>query len=145
MVVVYSGTATSTQLLLCCSIFQKAIENKPIKDYIPFKDGCPYAVKLADGPSMKEFLKCPKFQNKNCPVKNATTIKELCEEMSKIPADIPDHQRALQVVFKAIHAASKSLEAGMGECPAFKTSAGCPFKSVKSNGKPLVEPPEDAL
>ena len=131
--------------MLCCSFFQKAIENKPIKDYIPFKDGCPYATKLADDPSMKEFLKCPKFQNKNCPFKNATTIKELCEEMSKISVDTPDHQQALQVVFKAIHAASKSLEAEMGECPAFKTSAGCPFKSVKSNGKPLVEPPEAAL
>ena len=94
---------------------------------------------------MKEFLKCPKFQNNNCPFKNATTIKELCEEMSKIPADTPDHERALQVVFKAIHAASKSLEAEMGKCPAFQTSAGCPFKSVKNNGKPLVEPPEAAL
>ena len=65
--------------------------------------------------------------------------------MSKISVDNPDHQLALQVVFKAIHAASKSLEAEMGECPAFKTSNGCPFKSVKSNGKPLVEPPEAAL
>ena len=67
---------------------------------------------------MKEFLKCPKFQNKNCPFKNATTIKELCEEMSKILVDTPDHQLALQVVFKAIHAASKSLEAGMLSKPA---------------------------
>ena len=145
MVVVYSGGVTSSQLLLCCSFFQKAIENKPTKDYIPFKDGCPCATKLADDPCMKEFLKCPKFQNKKCPFKNAATIKELCEEMSKISVDNPDHQLALQVVFKAIHAASKSLEAEMGECPAFKTSAGCPFKSVKSNGKPLVEPPEAAL
>ena len=145
MVVVYSGGVTSSQLLSCCSFFQKAIENKPTKDYIPFKDGSPYAIKLADDPCMKEFLKCPKFQNKNCPFKNATTIKELCEEMSKISGDTPDHQLGLQVVFKAIHAASKSLEAEMGECPAFKTSAGCPFKSVKSNGKPLVEPPEAAL
>ena len=145
MIVVYSGGVTSSQLLLCCSFFQKAIENKLIKDYIPFKDGCPFATKLADDPCMKEFLKCLKFQNKNCPFKNATTIKELCEEMSKISVDTPDHQLALQVVFKAIHAASKSLEGGMGECPAFKTSAGCPFKSVKRNGKPLVEPPEAAL
>ena len=145
MVVFYSSGIASSQLLLCCSLFQKAIENKPIKDYIPFRVGCPYAAKLADDPSMKEFLKCPKFQNKNCPFKNATTIKELCEEMSKISVDTPDHQQALQVVFKAIHAASKSLEAEMGECPAFQTSTGCPFKSVKSNGKPLVEPPEAAL
>jgi len=132
-------------LLLCCFFFQKAIENKPIKDYISFKDGCPYAAQLGDDPSMKEFLKCPKFQNKNCPFKNATTMRELCEEMSKISVDTPDHQLALQVVFKAIHAASKSVEAEMGNCPAFKTSASCPFKSVKSNGRPLVEPPETAL
>ena len=80
MVVVYSGTVTSTQVLLCCSLFRKAIENKSIKDYIPFKDGCPYAAKLADDPSMKEFLKCSKFQNKNRPFKNATTIKE-CQRL----------------------------------------------------------------
>ena len=89
---------------------------------IPIKDGCPSAAKLADDPSIKEFLRCPKFQNKNCPFKNATTIKELCEEMSKISVDTPDHQLALQVVFKAIYVASKSLEAEMGECSAFKIS-----------------------
>ena len=105
---------------------------------IPIKDGCLSAAKLADDPSMKEFLRFPKFHYKNCPFKNATTIRELCEEMSKISVDTPDHQQALQVVFKAIHAASKSLEAEMGECPVFKISAGCPFKS-------LVEPPEVAL
>ena len=65
--------------------------------------------------------------------------------MPKIPADTPDHQQALQVVFKAIHAASKSLEAEMGKSPAFKTSAGCPLKCGKSSGKSLVEPLEAAL
>ena len=126
--------------MLFCSFFQKAIENKPIEDYIPFKDGCPHATKSADDPDKKEFPKCPKFQNKNCPFKKATTIKELGEEMSRIPGDTPDLELASQVEFKAIHAASKRLEAGIGECPTFKTRAGCPFKSVKSNGKRLVEP-----
>ena len=94
---------------------------------------------------MKEFPKCPKFQNKSCPFKKATTIKELCEEMSRIPGDTPDLELALKVVFKAIHAASKSLEAEMGKCPAFKTRSDCPFKSVKSNGKPLIVPPAATL
>ena len=122
----------------------KGIENKPINGYIPFKDDCPYTIKLGDEPNMKEFLKYPKFQNKNCPFKNATTIKKLCEEMSRFPTGTPDLELALQVVFKAIHATSKSLEAEMGKCPAFKTRAGCPL-SVKGNGELLVEPPESAL
>ena len=51
----------------------------------------------------------------------------------------------LQMVFKAIHAASETLEAEMGKCSSFKTSTRCPFKSVRSSGKPLVEPLEAAL
>ena len=89
---------------------------------------------------MKEFMKCPEFKN-NCPFKKAKNIREMFEEMSKIPAFTPDHQKWLIEMFKALHSASK----GLGECPVFKTSAGCPFKSVKKDGKPLVEPADSVL
>jgi len=89
------------------------------------KKGCPYPNKLAEEPIMKEFMKCPEFQN-NCPFKKATNIREMFEVMSKIPAFTPDHQKWLIEMFKALHSASK----GLGECPVFKTSAGCPSSLV---------------
>lgn len=93
---------------------------------------------------MKEFMKCPEFQN-NCPFKKATNIREMFEEMSKIPAFTPDQQKPLIEMFKALHSASKGLEEKYGKCPVFKTNAGCPFKSVKRDGKPLVEPADSVL
>ena len=89
---------------------------------------------------MKELMRCPEFKS-NCPFKKAKNIREMFEVMSKIPVFTPDHQKWLIEMFKALHSASK----GLGECPVFKTSAGCPFKSVKRDGKPLVEPADSVL
>ncbi|XP_015753427.1 PREDICTED: uncharacterized protein LOC107333169 [Acropora digitifera] len=122
-----------------------AFENVSIKDHCSaFKEGCPYPHKLAEEPIMKELMKCPEFKN-NCPFKKAKNIREMFEEMSKIPAFTPDHQKWLIEMFKALHSASKGLEKEQGKCPVFKTSTGCPFKSVKRDGKPLVEPADSVL
>lgn len=135
-----------TKLLKISSFLQGAFENISIKDRcLAFKEGCPYRTKFADEPFMKELLKCPEFKG-DCPFKKATNIKGMFEEMSKIPAFTPDHQKWLTEMFKGLHSASKGLEKELGrECPVFKTNAGCPFKSVKKDGKLLVEPADSVL
>ena len=128
--------------------FQSAFENKPIKGTPTFKDGgCPY-IKLSKEPFIDEVKRCPAFQKDVCPFKNAKTIKECIAEFSKVPAS--HHEgvayKVLLDALKAFLSESKKEEKKVGECPAFKTKDGCPFKSVKlSDGKPLVISPEQLL
>ena len=134
-------------MLKICYFLQGAFANVSIKDHCSaFKKGCPYPrTKLAEAPIMKEFMKCPEFQKNKCPFKEAKNIRDMFEIMSKIPAFTPDHQKSLIEMFKVLHSASKGLEKEHGKCPVFKTSTGCPFKSVKRDGKPLVEPADSVL
>ena len=111
-----------------------------------FKDGCPYS-KLAQDIFMEEIKKFPEFKE-GCPFKNMDNIKEMLEELSKMPESKhhtgPAHEQLLSLL-KAIHSESKSLEEKVGECPVFKTKEGCPFKDASKEGKPLIEPPSDVL
>ena len=96
---------------------------------------------------MEELKKCPEFQ-KGCPFKGADNVKEVLEELSKMPESKHHtgsaHEQLLNTL-KAIHSESKSLEEKVGECPVFQTKEGCPFKDASKEGKPLIEPPSDVL
>ena len=121
----------------------ETFEKEPIQENCPaFKEGCPYS-KLTQEFFMEELQKCPEFKQ-GCPFKNAQNVKELLNELSKMPEakhySGVAHEQLLNLL-KAVHSESKSLEQNVGECPVFKTEEGCPFKDVSKEGKPLVEPP----
>ena len=92
---------------------------------------------------MEELKKCPEFKV-GCPFKDAKNVKEVLEELSKMPEtkhhQEPAHEQLLGML-RSIHSVSKGLEGKIGECPVFKTEDGCPFKDASKEGKPLVEPP----
>ncbi|PFX27563.1 uncharacterized protein LOC111327423 [Stylophora pistillata] len=122
-------------------------DNESLKDHCPaFKEGCPYS-KLTEDLYMGELKKCPEFQ-KGCPFKDANNVKEVVEELSKMPESKHHtgaaHKQVLGML-KAVHSESKKLEEKVGECPVFKTEEGCPFKEASKEGKPLVEPPAAVL
>lgn len=130
-----------------CNFLQHAYDSESVKDHCPaFKEGCPYS-KLAQDLFMEKLKECPEFIN-GCPFKNAHNVKEVLEELSKMPESKhhtgPAHEQLLKML-KAVHSESKSLEEKVGECPVFKTEEGCPFKDASKEGKPLVEPPTAVL
>ena len=111
-----------------------------VKDQCPaFKEGCPF-----DKPELKEFReefkKCPEFKE-GCPFKEARSMKEVYDELAKMPhvEEGSPHQQALHKLLAYIHSVSKELKGQVGECPVFASKDGCPFKSVCSDGVPLIE------
>ena len=122
-------------------------DNETLKDNCPaFKEGCPYS-NLTKDLFMEELKKCPEFQI-GCPFKDAKNVKEVVEELSKMPESKHHtgeaHEQLLSML-KAVHSESKKLEEKVGECPVFKTEEGCPFKDANKEGKPLIEPPAAVL
>ena len=111
-----------------------------------FKDGCPYS-KITQDLFVEEIKKCPEFKQ-GCPFKNTDNVKDILKELSKMP-EIKHHSGSthehLLNMLKAIHTESKKLEEKVGECPAFKTEEGCPFKDASKEGKPLIDPPAAVL
>ena len=111
-----------------------------------FKGGCPYS-KIAQDLFMEEIKKCPQFKQ-GCPFKNTGNVKDILEELSKMP-EVKHHtgttHEQLLNMLRAVHSESKSLEEKVGECPVFKTKEGCPFKDTSKEGKPLIEPPTAVL
>lgn len=93
---------------------------------------------------MKEALKnCPEFL-KGCPFKNVRSLDEVYDMLSKVP-HAAGHEEQLSgaklvEMLKKMHSESQALEEKLGDCPVFHKSEGCPFKSVRSEGKHLVEP-----
>lgn len=111
-----------------------------LKDKCPaFEEKCPFDTPAAK--ELKELAKdCPAFKE-GCVFENAKTIQDVYEQLSNIPdmADGSPHQKALVMILKLIHSVSSELKEKIGECPAFSSKQGCPFKTVCSDGKPMVE------
>ena len=111
-----------------------------------FKDGCPYS-KLTQEVFMDELKKCPEFKS-GCPFKDASNVKDVLEELSKMPEakhhEGSPHEHLLSML-RSVHSVSKSLEGKIGECPVFQTEGGCPFKQASKEGKAVVEPPSTVL
>ena len=122
-------------------------EKESVHEKCPaFKDGCPYSGLVQDL-FLEEIKKCPEFKQ-GCPFKSMGNIKEILEELSKMPESKhhtgPVHEQLLGLL-RAIHCESKTLEEKVGECPVFKTKEGCPFKDSSKEGKPIIEPPTAVL
>ena len=111
-----------------------------LKDKCPaFEEKCPFDTPAAK--ELKELAKdCPAFKE-GCVFENAKTIQDVYEQLSNIPdmANGSPHQKALVMILKLIHSVSSELKEKIGECPAFSSKQGCPFKTVCSDGKPMVE------
>ena len=111
-----------------------------------FKDGCPYS-KVTRDLFIEEIRRCPEFKQ-GCPFKSTGNVTEILDELSKMPESKHHtgvaHEQLLNML-RVIHCESKSLEEKVGECPVFKTKAGCPFKDASKEGEPLIEPPTTVL
>ncbi|XP_046846216.1 uncharacterized protein LOC124439953 [Xenia sp. Carnegie-2017] len=121
----------------------KKVDAQDLEKQCPaFTDGCPF-IKVEDT-AMKEALKnCPEFL-KGCPFKNVRSLDEVYDMLSKVP-HAAGHEEQLSgaklvEMLKKMHSESQALEEKLGDCPVFHKSEGCPFKSVRSEGKHLVEP-----
>ena len=126
---------------------QHAYDTESVKDNCPaFKEGCPYS-KLSQDTFTDEVKKCPEFKN-GCPFKSAENVKDVLEELSKMPESKhhtgPAHEQLLSML-RAVHSKSKSLEEKVGECPVFQTEEGCPFKGASKEGDPVIKPPASVL
>lgn len=103
-----------------------------------FQAGCPF-----NKPELKDVIeeakKCPAFKD-DCTFKNAKTIQDVYEKLSQMP-DVTEgspHKKGLAEILKIIHSVSSELKGQLGDCPVFKSQTGCPFKTVCSDGEPLV-------
>ena len=131
----------------CIFLLQHTYDTESVKDHCPaFKEGCPYS-KLSQDIVTEELKKCPEFKN-GCPFKDAENVKEVYEELSKMPESKhhtgPAHEQLLGML-RAVHSESKSLEEKVGECPVFQTEDGCPFKGASKEGDPVSKPPAAVL
>ncbi|XP_028398203.1 uncharacterized protein LOC114521842 [Dendronephthya gigantea] len=119
----------------------ESVDVTEIQEKCPaFKDGCPFA--KADEKALNEAIeKCPEFQN-GCHFKDAKSLGEVYEKLSHVPhAGKVEELSGQKLVefFKKMHSTSECLEKKIGDCPVFHKDDGCPFKSVRSNKKHLVD------
>lgn len=104
-----------------------------------FDKGCPFAQIEEKLIPTADIKKCPEFKN-GCPFKGMESMAEVYEKLSKIPAfsGTESHGAKLLQTLKQVHNLSKELKDEMGECPVFAND-GCPFKTICSDGRPLIE------
>lgn len=115
----------------------KHVHLSHMRDRCPaFDKGCPFA-QIADLP--KGLDQCPEFKN-GCPFKDMSSMSEVYEKLSTIPTFTGEnsHGAKLLKTLKEVHALSKELKEEVGECPVFAND-GCPFKTICSDGRPLIE------
>ena len=113
-----------------------------LKEKCPaFKEGCPFA-KMDNEALLEEIKKCPEFKE-GCAFKDAKSVEEIYSKMSQMPSSDKDchHREALMQTMKVIHSVGHEKA---DECPVLQKE-GCPFKTVESEGKPLINPPEAVL
>ena len=111
-----------------------------LRDTCPaFESGCPFA-KVGERDFGKELELCLAFKE-GCPYKGSGAVGDIYKKLANLPAFSTEgsHGAKLLDIFKHIHEVSHSLREEMGECPVFVTDEGCPFKTVCSDGKPLIE------
>ena len=120
----------------------KSLDTAQVQEHCPaFKDGCPFA-KTDEKVLTEAIEKCPEFKN-GCPFKGAKSLAEVYEKLSHVPH--AGHVKEvsgqnLVEMLKKMHSTSECLEKKLGDCPVFHKDDGCPFKSVRSEGKHLVDP-----
>ncbi|KAJ7369775.1 heme oxygenase (decycling) 1 [Desmophyllum pertusum] len=110
-----------------------------LKETCPaFESGCPFA-KVGEKDFGKELKQCPEFKE-GCPFKDSEVVGDIYKKLVDLPSFSVEgsHGAKLLDIFKHIHEVSHSLKDEMGECPVFVTDEGCPFKTVCSDGKPLI-------
>jgi len=127
------------------------LANTPAEGCPAFTAGCPFAFNKKDFealPSIVENLpkdvyeKCPAFKE-GCPFKEADSVEGLYNKLSEMPGSHRLGQSniaatAVEKTMQAVHQQSKALKAKYSQqCPVFATS--CPFKTVTSDGEPLVQ------
>ena len=117
------------------------VEVSNVKETCPaFKNGCPFA-KMADEEFKVAIKKCPEF-SQGCPFQEIQNMADMYDFLSKIP-DPHSPAKNLMKTFQGIHAVYSDQKTALGDCRVFQNVDGeisCPFKSVRSNKKHLVEP-----
>jgi len=114
-----------------------------LKEKCPaFKEWCPFA-KIDNEALLEEIKKCPEFK-KGCAFKDAKSVEEIYSKLSEMSSSDKNchHKEALmQQTMKIIHSIGHEKA---DECLVFKKE-GCPFTSVDSEGKALINPPEAVI
>lgn len=114
----------------------KGVDVSSLKETCPvFGDGCPFS-KISEEGAVKVAEKCPQFKD-GCPFKGATSMADIYNKLKEIPAFDDGKHNGLLEILKNIHDVSRDLKKEVGDCPVF--DSGCPFKTVCSDGKPLLE------
>ena len=93
---------------------------------------------------LEEIKKCPEFKKGTCVFKDAKSVEEIYSKLSEMPSSDKNchHEEALmQQTMKIIHSIGHEKA---DECLVL-TKEGCPFTSVESEKKPLINPPEAVL
>ncbi|XP_031562376.1 heme oxygenase 1-like [Actinia tenebrosa] len=118
----------------------KSVDLTTLRESCPaFDKGCPFAQIEEKLIPTADIKKCPEFKD-GCPFKGMESMAEVYEKLSKIPAfaGSESHGAKLLQTLKEVHNLSKELREDMGECPVFAND-GCPFKTICSDGRPLIE------
>lgn len=134
-------------------VFQHAIDNletvdtAQIQKQCPaFKESCPFS-KVAEKDLAAAIEKCPEFK-KGCPFKDAKSLGDVYKKLEHVPHAGHEEEisgKKLVEVLKIMHNTSECLEKDLGNCPVFHKNEGCPFKSVRSEGKHLVDPVDSVV
>jgi hypothetical protein len=117
----------------------KGVDLTTLRETCPaFEKGCPFA-QIGEKDIPAEVKRCPEFKQ-GCPFKGMESMAEVYDKLSQIPAfsDSESHGAKLLQTLKEVHNLSKELKEEVGECPVFAND-GCPFKTICSDGRPLIE------
>lgn len=112
-----------------------------IKEACPaFQPLCPFSKLNEKAGAFAHIKKCPAFKD-GCLFKGCKNIREICVKLQEIPNLDQENSSHGEVLsgLKMVHDLCIDLENELGECPIFKTEMGCPFKTVCSGGKLILE------
>lgn len=118
-----------------------------IKETCPaFQPSCPFSKVGQTAGAFIDVMKCPAFKD-GCAFKGCRDIRDIYVKLQEIPnldQEKGSHGEVLGSL-KMVHEICIDLENELGECPLFKTAVGCPFKTVCSDGKLMLEKLESYL
>lgn len=134
---------------------QAASEHNVVDGCPAFTEGCPFSgIDMSSLPQIVDALpkgladKCVAFQD-GCPFRGSDSVEALYNRLSEMPVS---HRvgmdsaaaKTVEDVLHMVHDQSKAMKAKLNlQCPVFATS--CPFKTVTSDGAPLVQELDNIL
>ena len=104
-----------------------------------FKPTCPFSTVSHTAGAFENAMKCPDFKD-GCAFRDCKNISAIYLKLQEIPdlsKETGSHGEILKIL-KMVHEMCNELQDEIGDCPVFNTEMGCPFKTVCSDGKPMI-------